>query len=124
MSGGLKARRSNFRKRQPPIHARHNEIGPMICITVLLTVKNEADVLRVKDWLAKHGGLSRAEPGCQRFELYHSESDPKVFILNERWESEDLLAQHRLAEGYTTIYVPHVLPLVDRVPHRSVLVSG
>jgi quinol monooxygenase YgiN len=96
----------------------------MICITVLLTVKNEADVPKVRDLLAKHGGLSRAEPGCQRFELYHSENDPKVFILNERWETEDLLAQHRLAEGYTTIYVPHVLPLVDRTPHRSTLVSG
>jgi len=96
----------------------------MICITVVLTVKNEADVSKVKEHLAKHGALSRTEPGCQRFELYHSESDPKVFILNERWDSEDLLAQHRLAEGYTTIYVPHVLPLVDRVPHRSTLVSG
>ena len=96
----------------------------MICITVLLTVKNEADVPKVNDHLARHGALSRAEPGCQRFELYHSENDPKVFILNERWDTEDLLAQHRLAEGYTTIYVPHVLPLVDRVPHRSTLVSG
>jgi quinol monooxygenase YgiN len=96
----------------------------MICITVLLTVRDEADILKVKDLLAKHGALSRAEPGCQRFELYHSEADPKVFILNERWDNEELLAQHRLAEGYTTIYVPQVLPLVDRVPHRSTLVSG
>lgn len=96
----------------------------MICITVLLTVKNEADVAQVKDLLARHGALSLAEPGCLRFELYHSENDSKVFILNERWESEDLLAAHRLAEGYTTIYVPHVLPLVDRTPHRSTLVSG
>jgi len=96
----------------------------MICITVLLTVKNEADISKVKEHLGKHGALSRKEPGCQRFELYHSESDHKVFILNERWDSEELLAQHRLAEGYTTIYVPHVLPLVDRVPHRSTLVSG
>lgn len=96
----------------------------MICITVLLTVKNESDIAKVKEHLARHGALSRAEPGCLRFELYHSENDSKVFILNERWESEELLAQHRLAEGYTTIYVPHVLPLVDRVPHRSMLVSG
>ena len=96
----------------------------MICITVLLTVKNESDIPKVQDHLARHGALSRAEPGCLRFELYHSESDPKVFILNERWENEELLAQHRLAEGYTTIYTPHVLPLVDRVPHRSTLVSG
>ncbi len=96
----------------------------MICITVLLTVKNEADIPTVEEYLARHGALSRAEPGCLRFELYHSESDPNVFILNERWETEELLAQHRLAEGYTTIYVPHVLPLVDRTPHRSTLVSG
>jgi quinol monooxygenase YgiN len=96
----------------------------MICITVLLTVKNEADVPKVKELLARHGELSRTEPGCLRFELYHSENDRRVFILNERWENEDLLAQHRLAEGYTTIYTPQVLPLVERTPHRSTLVSG
>ena len=69
--------------------------------------------------LTRHGKLSQQEPGCARFEAYHSENDPRVFILNERWESEDALNVHRTAEGYTTIYVPQVLPLVDRTPHRS-----
>ena len=96
----------------------------MICITVLLTVRNESDVPAVKDLLARHGELSRSEPGCLRFELYHSEADRRVFILNERWESTELLDQHRLAEGYTTIYVPKVLPLGDRTPHRCELGSG
>jgi quinol monooxygenase YgiN len=91
----------------------------MICVTVLLTVKNEADVSKVKELLTKHGKLSKAEPGCTRFEAYHSENDGKVFILNEQWESEESLSVHRTAEGYTTIYVPQVLPLVDRTPHRS-----
>ena len=91
----------------------------MICVTVLLTVKNEADVSKVKELLTKHGKLSKAEPGCIRFEAYHSENDRKVFVLNEQWESEESLNVHRTAEGYTTIYVPQVLPLVDRTPHRS-----
>jgi len=96
----------------------------MICVTVLLTVKDAAQVPRLRDLLTEHGKLSQQEPGCIRFELYHSEADPRVFILNEQWESEDALSVHRTARGYTTIYVPQVLPHVDRTPHRAQLLVG
>ena len=91
----------------------------MYCLNVVLTVKDAAKIDDVAGHLAKAGRLSRAEPGCLQFEVCHSESDPRVFILCERWESEAALDAHREREAYTTIYKPKVIPLVDRVPHPS-----
>ena len=95
----------------------------MICLNVILTVKDEADVPQIRELLAEQGRLSRAEPGCLRFEVGHSLNDPKVFLLNERWESQEALDVHRQAEAYTRIYQPQVLPKVDRVPHPAELVE-
>jgi quinol monooxygenase YgiN len=95
----------------------------MIYANILLTVKNEADVDEIKALLAEQGKLSRQEPGCMRFEVYHSQSNPSVFLLVERWENQAALDVHRTAQAYTTIYQPKVLPKVDRVPHVSTLVE-
>ena len=95
----------------------------MIRMIIHLTVKEDSDVDRVTELLAKQGQLSRAEPGCVRFDVYHSNQDPRVFILNEWWEGQDALDVHRTAHAYTQIYQPKVLPLVDRVPHPSTLVE-
>jgi quinol monooxygenase YgiN len=89
----------------------------MYCLNVVLTVKDESRIDEVAGYLAKAGRLSRAEPGCLSFEVCHSQSEPRVFLLCERWESEQALDDHRRREAYTTIYHPRVLPLVDRVPH-------
>ncbi|MEM7234093.1 MAG: antibiotic biosynthesis monooxygenase family protein [Planctomycetota bacterium] len=88
-----------------------------------LTVKNENDVEKVAELVTKQGQLSRAEPGCVRFDVYQSDNDPKVFFLNEWWETQEALDVHRTAEAYVDIYKPHVLPLVDRVPHPSTLLE-
>jgi quinol monooxygenase YgiN len=95
----------------------------MICLNVILTVKNANDVDEIRGLLAEQGKLSRQEPGCLRFEVYHSTSDPKVFLLNERWESQAALDVHRTAKAYTEIYQPKVIPRVDRVPHPAELVQ-
>lgn len=95
----------------------------MLCLNILLTVKNVADVPRVRELLAEAGRLSRQEPGCQRFEVYHSQASETLFMLCERWESPAALDAHRLARAYNEIYKPQVLPLVDRVPHPSALVE-
>ena len=95
----------------------------MIYVNVLLTVKDESDVRTVRELLAQQSTLSREEPGCARFEVYHSQSDARLFMLVERWETEADLERHREAKAFLEIYVPKVLPLVDRVPHPSELVS-
>ena len=95
----------------------------MYATNIVLTVKNEADVEKVRDLLREQGRLSREEPGCLMFEVCHSQTDRRIFILVERWESQAAIDEHRKAKAYTTIYAPHVLPLVDRVPHPSDLIA-
>jgi quinol monooxygenase YgiN len=95
----------------------------MICLNVILTVKEPNDVDEIRGLLAEQGKLSRQEPGCLRFEVYHSTAAPRVFILNERWESPAALDAHRKATAYTEIYQPKVIPKVDRVPHPADLVE-
>lgn len=96
----------------------------MIDLTVILTAKNPASVPELRSLLAMQTQLSRQEPGCVRFETFESQSVPGTFILIERWESQAALDQHRQATGFTTIYAPKVLPLVDRVPHVCSVLPG
>ena len=91
----------------------------MIYNNILLTVKNEADIDTVRELLIEQVTLSREEPGCARFELYHSREDRSLFILIEQWESQELLDAHRQAKSCQEVYIPKVLPLVERVPHPS-----
>ncbi len=95
----------------------------MFCINVLLQVKEAVDVPEIARLLTEAGRLSRAEPGCLRFEVYHSQSDPQVFLLCERWESEQAWQTHRGERAVTEIYQPQVLPKVERVPHISTLLE-
>ena len=95
----------------------------MIYINVVLTVKDPGDVAEIQSLLSEQGRLSRQEPGCLRFEVYHSQTDTRVFLLNEHWADQAAIDLHRKATAYTTIYQPKVLPRVERVPHPSDLVS-
>lgn len=94
----------------------------MIYANIILTVKDESDVDEIRALLVQQAEMSRQEPGCCRFEVYHSQADRRVFILNEHWESQEALDTHRQAKACTEIYGPKVLPKVDRVPHLSDLV--
>jgi quinol monooxygenase YgiN len=95
----------------------------MFCINVWLTVKNAEDVGAVAGLLAEATLWTRKEPGCLRFEVYHSESDPKKFLLVERWGAKSDWETHRTAKAFSEIYAPKVLPLVDREPHVSSLIE-
>jgi len=91
----------------------------MLYVNVWLTVKDRADIDSVRELLVQQGQHSRQEPGCARFEVYHSTSDDTRFLLNEHWESQAAIDAHRKAFAYTQIYQPKVLPLVNREPHPS-----
>jgi quinol monooxygenase YgiN len=91
----------------------------MLYLNVWLTVKEKGEVAKVRSLLAEAAKLSRSEPGCARFEVYHSNNDETRFLLHEQWESQADLDKHRTAQAYTTIYQPQVLPLVNREPHPS-----
>jgi len=95
----------------------------MITMNILLTVKAEADVQQVRALLTEAMRKSRQEPGCERFDVYHSQTDPCRFTLVEHWASQKALDDHRQAEAYTTIYKPQVMPLVDREGHPVTLLE-
>ncbi len=95
----------------------------MLYLNHWLTVKDPATVDQVRSLLAEAARLSRQEPGCQRFEVYQSNNDPTRFLLQEHWQSQAAVDKHRTAQAYTTIYQPQVMPLVNREPHPSTLVS-
>jgi len=95
----------------------------MIYGNIILTVKDEGDIAEIRSLLSEQRRQSLLEPGCERFEVYQSQADAKVFILVERWASQQALDDHRLAKAYNEIYKPKVLPRVDRVPHLCTLVE-
>jgi quinol monooxygenase YgiN len=95
----------------------------MICLNVLLLAKDPADVPTIRSHLAEAMRKSRTEPGCLRFDVYHSTAEPRRFTLVEHWADQAAVDAHRLAEAYTTIYKSQVMPLVDREGHPSTLLE-
>ena len=96
----------------------------MIDLTVVLSARDLNCVPQLRELLAMQVNLSRQESGCVRFEAFESQTVSGTFILIERWESQAALDTHRTAHGFTTIYVPQVLPLVDRVAHVCRVLEG
>lgn len=78
----------------------------------------------LRELLTKQVVLSREEPGCVRFEALESHTVPGTFIVVERWESEAALEAHRGAEAITTVYLPRIMPLVDRTLHMCSTLPG
>ncbi len=96
----------------------------MVDLTVILTAKDLADLPELRELLTTQVVMSRAEPGCVRFEAFESQTVPGTFIVVERWESEAALDVHRQAEAITTVYLPRIMPLVDRVLHVCSVLPG
>ena len=89
----------------------------MVFNNVILRVKESQHIAEVASLLEEQARLSSAEPGCESFVVYHPETEPELFLLIEAWESQQHLAQHREAKAFTELYVPRVIPLVERQPH-------
>ena len=89
----------------------------MIYNNVILTVNDASDVATVRSLLAEQARMSSEEPGCVRFEVYHSRSDTRQFLLVEQWQTEADIDRHRKAKAFTGLYLPKVIPLVTREPH-------
>jgi quinol monooxygenase YgiN len=89
----------------------------MIYLNVVLSVKDPADIAFVRSTMAELGRLARTDAGCVRFEVYHSQSDPRVFFLNELWDDAASLDAHRKSKPFVEVYMPKVVPKLDRTPH-------
>ncbi len=93
----------------------------MVYNNVLLRVKDIKNISLVGELLKEQAKRSSEEPGCIRFEVYHSSSDVQQFILVEQWANDGDLERHKNARAFTELYLPKVIPLVDRSPHLSEL---
>jgi quinol monooxygenase YgiN len=95
----------------------------MLCLTIFLTAKDAADVDTIRELLTEAMQSSRHEPGCLRFDVYHSTADVRRFTLVEHWQDQAALDAHRTGAAYTGIYKPRVMPLVEREGHPSELLG-
>lgn len=66
----------------------------MTTLTGTLTCQTEADLALVKTYLPEHIRLSRAEPGCLKFEVTQSE-DPMVWHLDEAFKDAAAFEAHQ-----------------------------
>lgn len=94
----------------------------MFYLNVWLTVQDPAHIESVADALGRAGAKSRQEPGCQRWEAYQSQEDPKRFLLVERWTTKGDWETHKTGEAVTEIYLKEVIPRVTREAHPSKLI--
>lgn len=101
-----------------------NDAGPAVNLVVMLTARDPGSLGELRELLATQVGMSRQEPGCERFEVLESELPAGTFIVVERWSSAAALERHRQAQAITTVYVPKILPLVERVLHRCSVLPG
>lgn len=86
---------------------------------VILRVIDPANISTVATLLQEQARVSLTEPGCERFEVYHSQSDAQTFLLMEWWTTPGHLDAHRNNKNFVEVYKPKVLPLVERIPHPS-----
>lgn len=91
----------------------------MFCLNVVLTVQDPENIAQVALLLTECGRRSREEQGCISYEVCHSRTQPTLFILCERWESEAAWTLHKEGPVVQTVYLPQVIPLVTRVAHPS-----
>ena len=71
---------------------------------------HDSTVLRL---LSENAEASRAEPGCLEFSVYREIDDPRVFLLYERYTSEDDFQSHRRTPHFENIIERQVVPLLD-----------
>jgi quinol monooxygenase YgiN len=69
----------------------------------------ETELQDLLSWMVGH---TRAEPGCERYELYRKQEDGDTFHLFERYRDGEALAAHRASDHYVE-YRRRVADLLD-----------
>ncbi len=89
----------------------------MVYLNLWITVNRPDDVQLIADLFARCMTLSRQEPGCVRYEVYHSQRDRQQFLIVEHWASQAEWDAHRTGRAFLEIYQPEIIPRVTRTPH-------
>ncbi|MDK1476541.1 putative quinol monooxygenase [Streptomyces sp. 549] len=92
----------------------------MFDLIVIVRVPDPADVAPVADAFTRMRSLCLAEEGCISWEAYRSQSEEGHFVLVERWASRARWEAHGEGPAIQDIYLPEVLPRVEREVHPSI----
>jgi len=76
---------------------------PRIALNGFLLCRSLEEADRVSVLLPEHIRLSRANPGCLRFEVFRSQSDPVRFAVSELFRDREAFEAHR-ARAADTIW--------------------
>ncbi len=96
----------------------------MFQVVVLLKTKDMKDVETIKGYMKEISKITLAEePSCRKNDVFHSQSDPRLFILTQTWDSRKDWEDHRNERAFRELYQPKVLPLVEREPHIVELIG-
>jgi len=85
-------------------------------LTLVLGVRwvaREGTEERVAEVLREITGPSRAEPGCEQYEVHRDPSDARIFFLYERWADEDALRAHEESPHVQRLLFGEALSLLD-----------
>lgn len=84
---------------------------PRVTLTGFLVCRTIEEADRVAALLPEHIALTRAEPGCLRFEIWRSHADPCRFAVSECFHDRAALEAHRARmEGTLWARATSVIP--------------
>jgi quinol monooxygenase YgiN len=86
----------------------------MFYLIVAISPRSQQDATAVAQALARMQPLCRAEAGCVRWEAYQTGDGTGRFFLVEQWETEALWEAHGNGSAIQDIYLPDILPRVER----------
>lgn len=89
----------------------------MFDLIVQITAEKEPEAVAAA--LERMRPMCLAEPGCVSWEAYRSTAEPHKFTLVERWETEALWEEHGEGDAIQRVYLPEILPRVQREVHPS-----
>ncbi len=69
---------------------------PKVYLDGTLVVNSAAMLAVIEMYLDDHIALSRAEPGCEKFEVYPDANNPYHYIVSEIYETEEAFAAHQV----------------------------
>ncbi|GGU73063.1 hypothetical protein GCM10010211_43650 [Streptomyces albospinus] len=96
----------------------------MFDLIVIIRVSENTDVAPVADALSRMRPLCLAEDGCVSWEAYQSHQDPGRFVLVEHWASRAHWEAHDAGDAIQEIYIPEIMPRIEREVHPSMRVGG
>ena len=93
----------------------------VVKINAIEVPEGKGDELEAR--FAARAGMVDQQPGFEEFMLLRPVAGDDRYFVITRWESEQAWQDHKQRQAVQEIYLPQVLPLVERVPHVSTLLE-